>query len=175
MTTTTSLQSGAASSTDGPTTPHYQRPGWFTRNVMNRVLHLLMRLGISAWGSRVLEHRGRTSGELHHTPVNVLTVGSAQYLVAARGQTQWVRNVRAAGGHLVLQLGRQRQIFQAVEVPVAERTEILRAYLARWKFEVGMFFEGVGPDSTDAEFEAIAERHPVLMLHDRSASPTRMR
>ena len=82
--------------------------------------------------------------------------------------------VRAADGHLVLQLGRRRQIFHAIEVPVGERTEILRAYLARWKFEVGMFFEGVGPDSTDAEFEAIAERHPVFTLNDRSAISTRM-
>ena len=168
------IDAGATDGTVEGATAHYQRPDWFTRNVMNRVLNLLMRLGISAWGSRVLEHRGRTSGELHHTPVNVLTIGSVQYLVAARGQTQWVRNVRAADGHLVLQLGRRRQIFHAIEVPVGERTEILRAYLARWKFEVGMFFEGVGPDSTDAEFEAIAERHPVFTLNDRSAISTRM-
>ncbi len=54
-------------------------------------------------------------------------------------------------------------------MPAGEGTEILRAYLARWKFEVGMFFEGVGPDSTDAEFEAIADRHPVFLLNERSA------
>jgi deazaflavin-dependent oxidoreductase (nitroreductase family) len=147
-----------------PPDTHYQRPDWFTRNVMNRFLNLLMRLGISAWGSRVLEHRGRRSGQLHRTPVNLLTLGSNQFLVAARGETEWVRNVRAADGHLVLLLGRQRQLCTAVEIPLAERTPILRAYLERWKFEVGMFFQGVGPDSTDAEFEAIAERHPVFVL-----------
>jgi deazaflavin-dependent oxidoreductase (nitroreductase family) len=169
MTTTTEALS-ANGSAAVQTGVHYQRPDWFTRTVMNRLLNLLMRLGISAWGSRVLEHLGRKSGELHHTPVNVLTIGSTEYLVAARGQTEWVRNVRAAEGRLVLQLGRRRQPYKAVEVPVGERTEILRAYLARWKFEVGMFFEGVGPDSTDAEFEAIAERHPVFVLHERSAA-----
>jgi hypothetical protein len=84
--------------------------------------------------------------------------------VAARGETEWVRNVRAAQGKLVLILGRRRQSYIAAEVPIAERTEILRSYLRRWKFEVGMFFEGVGPDSTDAEFAAIAERHPVFAL-----------
>jgi deazaflavin-dependent oxidoreductase (nitroreductase family) len=151
-----------------PATPetaiHYQQPDWFTRHILNPILNLLMRMGISVWGSRVLEHRGRTSGALHHTPVNLLTIDGTDYLVAARGQTQWVRNVRASGGHLVLILGRRRQLRTAAELPVAERVEILRAYLRRWKFEVGMFFEGVGPDSTDEEFAAIAEHHPVFAL-----------
>jgi deazaflavin-dependent oxidoreductase (nitroreductase family) len=146
------------------TAAHYQRPDWFTRNVMNRVLNLLMRLGISVWGARVLEHRGRRSGKLHHTPVNLLTVDHHEYLVAARGDTEWVRNVRAAEGHLVLILGRRRQIRNALEIPADERIDILRTYLRRWKFEVGMFFEGVGPDSTDEEFAAIADRHPVFVL-----------
>jgi hypothetical protein len=144
---------------------HYRRPDWFTRNVMNRCLNSLMRLGISVWGARVLEHRGRRSGQLHHTPVNLLAIGSDEFLVAARGQTEWVRNVRAAEGHLVLILGRRRQIRQAEEIPAAESIDILRTYLRRWKFEVGMFFDGVGPDSTDAEFAAIADQHPVFILH----------
>lgn len=143
---------------------HYQRPDWFTRNVMNRFLNLLMRLGISVWGARVLEHQGRKSGRRHHTPVNLLTLGDAQYLVAARGETEWVRNVRASGGHLALILSRRRQACVAEEIPASARAAILRAYLRRWKFEVGMFFDGVGPDSTDAEFTAIATRHPVFIL-----------
>src|ERR1700677_4221908 len=89
-----------------PTTPtasaaHYPRPDWFTRNVMNRFLNLMMRLGISVLGSRVLEHRGRRSGQLHHTPVNLLTIDGTEYLVSPRGETEWVRNVKAADGHLV--------------------------------------------------------------------------
>jgi hypothetical protein len=144
---------------------HYQRPDWFTRNVFNRVVRGLTRLGVSVWGSRVLEHRGRTTGELHRTPVNLLTYEGTQYLVAPRGETQWVRNVRHAGGHCVLILGRRRQITTLTEVPEAERTPILRAYLQRWKFEVGMFFDGVGPDSTDEELAAVAGRHPVFALH----------
>src|SRR5580658_11184099 len=91
------------------TTTHYLRPDWFTRTLLNPLLNLLMRLGISAWGARVLEHRGRTTGALHHTPVNLLTVDGVDYLVSPRGETQWVRNVRASGGRLVLILGRRRQ------------------------------------------------------------------
>ena len=150
--------------TSAETTPHYKRADWFTRNVFNRTVSGLTRLGVSVLGSRVLEHRGRTTGELHHTPVNLLTLDGTQYLVSPRGETQWVRNVRKAGGHLVLILGRRRELRTATEIPEADRTEILRPYLRRWKFEVGMFFDGVGPDSTDEEFAAIAGRHPVFAL-----------
>jgi len=147
-----------------PAAAHYQRPDWFTRNVFNRAVNGLTRLGVSVWGSRVLEHRGRTSGKLHHTPVNLLTVEGTRYLVAPRGETQWVRNVRHAGGHLVLILGRKRQLCTATELPVSDSIPVLRAYLRRWKFETGMFFDGVTPDSTDAEWAAVAERHPVFAL-----------
>jgi F420H(2)-dependent quinone reductase len=119
---------------------------------------------VSVRGSRVLEHRGRSTGNLHHTPVNLLTVDGTQYLVAPRGETQWVRNVRHAGGHLVLILGRRRQLCTATEIPVSDSVPILRAYLRRWKFEVGMFFDGVTPDSTDDEWAAVAARHPVFAL-----------
>ena len=145
-------------------TAHYLRPDWFTRNVMNRLVGRLTRLGLSVWGSRVLEHRGRTTGDLHRTPVNLLTYEGAQYLVAPRCETQWVRNVRHAGGHCVLILGHRRRISTLSEVPEAERAPILRAYLKRWKFEVGMFFDGVGPDSSDEELAAVAGRHPVFVL-----------
>ena len=147
-----------------PHTAHYKEPDWFTRNVFNRAVAGLTRLGVSVLGSRVLEHRGRKTGDLHRTPVNLLTYDGAEYLVSPRGETQWVRNVRRADGHCVLILGRKRQITTLTEIPESERTPILRAYLRRWKFEVGMFFEGVGPDSSDEEFAAVAGRHPVFAL-----------
>jgi deazaflavin-dependent oxidoreductase (nitroreductase family) len=167
MTTTVpAISIGEAVTPSGSTLAavHYQRPDWFTRNVFNRLVGRLTRLGVSVWGSRVLEHRGRTTGELHRTPVNLLAHEGTQYLVAPRGETQWVRNVRHAGGHCVLILGRRRHITTLTEVPEAERTPILRAYLQRWKFEVGMFFDGVGPDSSDEEWAAVAGRHPVFVL-----------
>jgi len=150
--------------TEQPAAAHYKRPDWFTRNVMNRLMNGLTRLGVSVRGSRVLEHRGRSTGKLHHTPVNLLTIEGTRYLVAPRGETQWVRNVRHAGGHLVLILGRRRQLCTATEIPVSDSVPILRDYLRRWKFETGMFFDGVTPDSTDAEWAAVASRHPVFSL-----------
>jgi deazaflavin-dependent oxidoreductase (nitroreductase family) len=142
---------------------HYQAPGWFTRNVFNGLVAGLTRLGISVWGSRVLEIRGRKTGEPRRNPVNLLTYEGRRYLVAPRGQTQWVRNLRAAGeGDLLL--GRRRERFRATEVPDAERPPILREYLRRWKWEVGQFFGGVGPDASEDELARIAPDHPVFRI-----------
>jgi len=143
---------------------HYLQPGWFTRRVFNGVVMALTRIGVSVWGSRVLEVTGRTSGQLRRNPVNLLQLDGVEYLVAPRGETEWVRNVRAAGGRLTLVLGLRRQERTATELTVDDRIPILRAYLRRWKLEVGAFFGGVGAGSTDAELGAIADRHPVFRL-----------
>jgi deazaflavin-dependent oxidoreductase (nitroreductase family) len=145
------------------TEAHYKQPGWFTKHVFNNVVAGLTRIGLSVWGSRVLEVKGRSSGEPRRTPVNLLTIGGSKYLVAPRGETQWVRNLRVAGeGALIV--GRRRQPFTAQEVVEAERPEILRAYLKRWKAEVGVFFDGVSATSPDAELERIAPDHPVFRI-----------
>jgi deazaflavin-dependent oxidoreductase (nitroreductase family) len=142
---------------------HFQEPGRFTRNVFNRAVALLTRLGISVAGSRVLEVRGRKSGEWRRTPVNLLDFEGARYLVAPRGNTQWVRNMRARGeGRLVL--GRRVEEFRATELADAEKPELLRAYLSKWKWEVGAFFGGVGPDASEGELLRIAPDHPVFRI-----------
>jgi deazaflavin-dependent oxidoreductase (nitroreductase family) len=128
------------------TRQHYRKPDWFTRNVFNRAVAVLTRLGISIAGARVLEVPGRKSGKPRRTPVNLLEFDRNRYLVAARGHKQWVRNLRVAGqGNLLL--GRRAELFRAIEVPDAEKEPILREYLRRWKLEVGQFFDGVGSDS----------------------------
>ncbi|MGZ4354071.1 MAG: nitroreductase family deazaflavin-dependent oxidoreductase [Gaiellaceae bacterium] len=142
---------------------HYRAPSSFDRRVLNPLVAGLTRLGLSVWGSRVLEVRGRKSGELRRTPVNLLSLEGERYLVAPRGHTQWVRNLRAAGAGRLL-VGRRREPFTATEVPDAEKEPILREYLRRWKWEVGQFFGGVGPDSPAAELERIAPDHPVFRL-----------
>jgi deazaflavin-dependent oxidoreductase (nitroreductase family) len=147
-----------------PATPHYREPGWFTNNVFNPLVRFLTRRGISIWGSRVLEVRGRTSGEPRRTPVNLLTFEDRQYLVAPRGETQWVRNARAAGGRVATIVGNRREEWVARELPDADKVPVLRAYLRRWKAEVGVFFEGTSADSSDEDLAAIAARHPVFVL-----------
>src|SRR5213075_2084181 len=101
--------------TDDATTPKYQKPGWFTKRVFNPTIALLTRLGISVWGSRELRVRGRKSGEWRTTPVNLLTYEGHRYLVAPRGETQWVRNLRAVGTG-ELRVGRRTESFRATEV-----------------------------------------------------------
>jgi deazaflavin-dependent oxidoreductase (nitroreductase family) len=146
---------------------HYRPPGWFTRNVFNNVVLGLTRMGVSFLGSRVLEVRGRKTGEPRRTPVNLLTIDGSEYLVSPRGEGQWVRNVRADDGQLDLLVGRRREHYSAVELADDQKPPILRAYLKRWKAEVGVFFDGVGPDSSDEAVRAIAHRHPVFALHRR--------
>ncbi|MGW0965833.1 nitroreductase family deazaflavin-dependent oxidoreductase [Streptomyces sp. NPDC002516] len=142
---------------------HVQKPGWFTVNVFNRVVAWITRRGLSVWGSRVLAVRGRKSGEWRTTPVNLLTVDGEQYLLAPRGHVQWTHNMRAAGGG-ELRLGKKVDTFTAEEVADDDKVPLLRAYLKRWKAEVGVFFGGVGPDSSDEELRRIAPDHPVFRI-----------
>ena len=89
-------------------TTHYQKPGHLTRRILNPVVKTMTRFGVSVWGSRILEVEGRSSGLARRTPVNLLELDGRQYLVSPRGESQWVRNVRAADGRLALILGRRR-------------------------------------------------------------------
>ncbi len=139
----------------------YLEPGWFTRTVLNRGVAWLTRHGVSVWGSRVLAVRGRRSGEWRETPVNLLTYGGKEYLVSPRGTTQWVRNLRTAGAGR-LSVGHRSIEFTARELADVDKVAVLRAYLRRWRFEVGVFFDGVGPGSGDAELLAAGAKHPVF-------------
>jgi deazaflavin-dependent oxidoreductase (nitroreductase family) len=142
---------------------HYQQPGWLTRNVFNRAVAALTRVGISVAGSRVLEVRGRKSGEWRRTPVNLLTLDGDRYLVSPRGHTQWVRNIRVSGeGRLVV--GRRSEPITVTELSDAEKPPLLRAYLKRWSWEVGVFFGGVDADSSDEDLRRIAPDHPVFRI-----------
>jgi deazaflavin-dependent oxidoreductase (nitroreductase family) len=144
---------------------HYRQPGWFTRNVFNRAVAGMTRLGISVWGSRILRVKGRRSGQWRTTPVNLLTFEENRYLVAPRGETEWVKNLRVAGtGELLV--GRHQDPFRAVELSDDEKTPILRAYLKRWKAEVGVFFDGVSASSSDEDLARIAPRHPAFRIEN---------
>jgi len=142
--------------------PRYVVPSRGTM-IFNSAVARLTKMGVSVYGSRVLAVRGRKSGEWRTTPVNPLTFDGERYLVAPRGNTQWVRNMRVAGGG-ELRRGRKVEAFTATELPVEDRPRVLRAYLKKWKFEVGIFFQGVGPDAADDKQLAIAPDHPVFRI-----------
>jgi deazaflavin-dependent oxidoreductase (nitroreductase family) len=144
-------------------TPRYVEPGWFTRHVFNPMIAVLTRAGISVWGSRELRVRGRKSGEWRAVPVNLLTHEGNRYLVAPRGHTQWVRNLRVANEG-ELRVGRRTEAFRATEITDVDKPPILRAYLKRWKAEVGVFFDGVSAKSSEDELRRIAPDHPVFLV-----------
>ena len=134
-----------------------------TTTVFNNIVAGLTKLGISVYGSRVLFVKGRKSGEWRTTPVNPLHADGARYLVSPRGNTQWVRNMRAAGGG-ELHIGRKVEAFTATEVSDDAKPAILRAYLKHWKFEVGVFFDGVDASAPEEKLREIAPRHPVFRI-----------
>jgi deazaflavin-dependent oxidoreductase (nitroreductase family) len=131
--------------------------------IFNAIVTWLTRVGVSVYGSRVLAVRGRKSGQWRTVPVNLLTYNGVRYLVAPRGHTQWVRNMRVAGGG-ELRVGRKVEVFTAEELADDDKPEILREYLRRWKFEVGVFFDGVDASASDEELRSIAPGYPVFRL-----------
>jgi deazaflavin-dependent oxidoreductase (nitroreductase family) len=140
----------------------YIEPSWLT-SVFNSIPSGLTRLGISVYGSRILAVRGRKSSEWRTVPVNLLMHDGTRYLVAPRGTTQWVRNLRSAHQG-ELRLGWRHEPFRATELGDAEKPPVLRAYLHKWRFEVGAFFEGVGPEASDEELRRVARGYPVFRI-----------
>ena len=114
------------------------------------------------WGSRVLEVRGRSSGQARRTPVNLLTWTASATWWPPAGDTQWVRNLRASGEGRRLLGGRSESVTRRMELDDGHKAPVLRAYLKRWKAEVGVFFDGVGPDSTEQELRGSHPNHPVF-------------
>ncbi len=162
--TTSDHRPDTTSTHSGGPTARYLQPDWFSRKVFDPVVARCTRWGISLWGSRVLSVPGRVSGEVRSTPVNVLDVDGRRFLVAPRGETHWVLNVRAAVG-CTLSVGRRTETVRLVELDDVDKPAVLRPYLQRWKWEVGRFFDGVDADSTDGELLAIAPNHPVFEVH----------
>ena len=140
---------------------HYQKPHWLTKYLFNPLVAWLTNRGISVRGSRILVVRGRKSGQIRRTPVNPLEMSGKRYLVAPRGETEWVQNLRAVRGG-ELRLGRHREPIGVEELPDDLKPPILREYLRRWKMETGKFFDGVTAESPESELRRIAPRHPVF-------------
>ncbi|WP_406444025.1 nitroreductase family deazaflavin-dependent oxidoreductase [Streptomyces sp. NBC_00631] len=130
---------------------------------MNSLVGWLARHGISFAGSAELSVRGRKTGKMQRVPVNPHTYDGSQYLVSARGNSQWVRNIRVAGGG-ELRVGRKVREFTVAELPDAEKLPVLRAYLEKWGWEVKQYFPGVTAKSSDDELLAAGADHPVFRV-----------
>ncbi|MCW2892071.1 MAG: nitroreductase [Actinomycetia bacterium] len=144
------------------TAARYIKPKSAT-SFFNDAVGRLARMGISVYGSRVLAVKGRKSGEWRTTPVNPLRVDGTRYLVAPRGNTQWVRNLRVVGTG-ELRIGRKAEPFSATEVPDEDKPAILRAYLKRWKWEIGVFFDGVDAKAPEEKLREIAPGYPIFRI-----------
>jgi deazaflavin-dependent oxidoreductase (nitroreductase family) len=149
-------------------TDRYLRPGFVTQHLANPIMKGLTWAGLSMKGSQVLAVRGRRSGEWRTVPVNPLELDGERFLVAPRGQTEWVRNIRVAGGG-ELRLGRKATSFTVTEVDDTAKPAIIREYIRRWKAEVGIFFDDIDETSTDAELLAVAAGFPVFRLVSAAA------
>ncbi|MGA4964739.1 nitroreductase family deazaflavin-dependent oxidoreductase [Streptomyces pseudogriseolus] len=147
-------------------TPYYLTAGPVAAR-FNRIVGWLARHGVSVAGTAELSVRGRKSGQMQRLPVNPHVHAGEQYLVSARGHSQWVRNMRAAGGG-ELRVGRKVRTFTAVEIPDAERLPVLRTYLEKWGWEVNQYFQGVTASSSDEELLAAAPDHPVFRITVRN-------
>ena len=129
---------------------------------LNRALGFLVSLGIGPGYCHELQVRGRKSGKLYATPVNLLEHDGKLWLVAPRGRTQWTYNAEAAG-EVVLKRGRTRTVYAVRPTSAAERPVLLKLYLTKFASQVRRFFD-VAPEAATSEFAAIADRYPVYEL-----------
>jgi deazaflavin-dependent oxidoreductase (nitroreductase family) len=138
-----------------------------TARAANALIGWLAEWGISIAGTRALRVRGRKTGKSRGVVVNVLRVDGVDYVVSPRGNTQWVRNVRAAGVVDVGPRWRRRRV-RTTEVADPAKAELLKRYLDRWYWEVKGHIGGLTPDSGDDEIHAAAPSIPVFALANPS-------
>ena len=130
--------------------------------IFNRLFGFLVGLGIGPAYMRLLQVRGRKTGRVYSSPVNVLQFRGKSYLVAPRGRTQWVRNSEATR-EIVLRRGKTRQSFRLRPIPDAEKPEILKLYLDSYKSAVQRFFPVLAGAPAES-FRQIASSYPVFEL-----------
>jgi deazaflavin-dependent oxidoreductase (nitroreductase family) len=130
--------------------------------LVNRVVGVLIRRGVGFSHMRILEVRGRKSGTTQSLPVDLLGLGGRLYLVAPRGNTQWVRNAEVAG-EVTLRRGRQSESYRIRALADSEKAPILKAYLDSFRREVQRFFPVPAGSSVEA-FGALAGRYPAFEL-----------
>jgi deazaflavin-dependent oxidoreductase (nitroreductase family) len=146
---------------NGTQSPVFRKPT-AVEALFNRAFGFLVGLGIAPAYMQLLQVRGRKTGRVYSSPVNLLQVRGKKYLVAPRGQTQWVRNAESAG-EVVLKRGSARNKYRLKPVLDPEKPEILKSYLDSYKSEVQRYFP-VPAGSPPAAFRDIASNYPVFEL-----------
>ena len=143
------------------TMPAFRRATALER-AFNRVFGLLVGLGLGFPYNYLLQVRGRKSGKLYSTPIDLLEMSGRKYLVAPRGRTQWVRNAEVSG-EVILKRGSARQRFRLRTLEGEEQWEILKAYLDRFRREVQRYFP-VPADSPASAFAGLEASYPAFEL-----------
>ena len=128
----------------------------------NRAFGFFVGLGLSPSYNYLLAVKGRKSGKVYSTPVNLHEVNGKQFLVAPRGRTQWVRNAEVSG-EVTLKKGGRRRSYKLRALADSEKPEILKSYLVRYGAAVQRFFP-VRPDAPLAAFAEIAAGYPAFEL-----------
>ncbi|HUF52570.1 MAG TPA: nitroreductase/quinone reductase family protein [Dehalococcoidia bacterium] len=142
--------------------PQYNKPSGLVKKLNSALGWVFARgLGSKRWVQ--IEHRGRKSGKTYKTAVNWTEVDGQRYLVAPRGETQWVRNVRADGGKAVLTHGKSQKV-RLEEISVDQRAPIIKNYVGENKVVKGEF--GLEPDDPIEKYEGIASEHPTFRIHE---------
>jgi deazaflavin-dependent oxidoreductase (nitroreductase family) len=141
--------------------PEFRVPSAGER-VFNRIFGFLVGLGLGYSYNYLLQVRGRKSGRLYSTPIDLLELGGKRFLVAPRGRTQWVRNAEAAE-EVTLKKGKTQQRFQLRPIPNANKPEILKAYLDTFKREVQSYFP-VAAGSPVQAFSELTQSYPAFEL-----------
>ena len=139
----------------------YRRPAKLTQ-MMNGALGWLASLGLTPSHMITLEVKGRRSGETRSTVMNIVEYEGENYVVSPRGESEWVRNLRAAGGEAIIHR-RGRRSVRLEEVPAEQRAPILKKYLGENAMSTKQHF-GIDPKAEIAEFAEVAGRHPVFRV-----------
>ncbi|ANY05662.1 nitroreductase/quinone reductase family protein [Pseudonocardia sp. HH130630-07] len=146
----------------------YRPPGVFSRRILNPLVGALATRGVLPGGTVVLAVAGRVSGEIRSVPLTPFTADGRRCLVSPRGDTDWVRNLRASGGAAELRSGGGPERIRAVELDRAGAVPVLRSYLRGLGRSAGLLFPGLSDTASDEEITAAAHRHPVFEVTARS-------
>ena len=129
--------------------------------LINWWFRVLTRLGLGTSYRHILMVRGRKTGRLHSTPVDVIEAGGERWLVAGYGPANWVLNARAAG-EVTLSRGGRSTTYKVEEIGAEDAIPVLRTYIA--EIRVTRPYFDARPSSSDEAIAAELAKHAVFRL-----------